>query len=152
MGSTGAALLILAILLINGIVWYLVFMRIRSQKEQLQRQLLNSGANIVIGPETANFRGSTKCFGFVKSLGVIALTERELVFIKPVGGDIHIPTSEIVDVSKNAWFLHSYRMGYEHLILKLSDGTLVGFIVKDINRWMREVQAIMSHSWQVVVE
>lgn len=133
--------IISAILLINGFVWYLIIKRIHSQKEQLRGQLINSGENIVIAPETGTYRGSTKRFGNVKSIGIIALTDRMLIFRKPIGSDIQISIAEIADVSKNVYFLHSYHNGREHLLLKLNDGTIVGFIVNDINRWIYEIEA-----------
>lgn len=144
MGNEGIALLVLVILLINGFVWYLIIRRIRNQKDELQKQLIASGANIIIGPETGTYRGSTKRFGNVKSLGTIALTGSILIFRKPFGSDIQIPVEEIAEITKNVFFLHSYHSGREHLILKLKDGTIAGFIVKDINRWMIELEALIS--------
>lgn len=125
----------------NASVWILVFWRIRRQMIMLQEDMRRIDKIAVIAPESASFRGSTDRFGMVKSLGVIMLTEKMLIFRKVSASEMRIPLSEIADISKYAWFLKSYHSGKEHLILRLNDGTQVGFIVKDVNRWIRELTA-----------
>ena len=128
----------------NVIVWILIFWRIRRQLSVLCEEMKRSGDSIIVEPETGTFRGSSKHFGMIKSLGVIMLTEHMLIFRKVCTSDIRIPVSEIAKVSKNVWFLQSYHNGKEHLILKLNDGTQIGFIVKDVNRWIRELSSKMA--------
>ncbi|MHB1456809.1 MAG: hypothetical protein ACYC0V_07830 [Armatimonadota bacterium] len=134
----------ITILTINAIVWTLVFLRIRHQMTMLQEDMRRSGKLTVIAPESASFRGSTNRYGMVKSLGVIMLTEKMLIFKKAFASEMRIPVSDIVDISKYEWFLQSYHSGKEHLILKLNDGTQIGFIVNDVNRWIRELSGRMS--------
>jgi hypothetical protein len=74
-----------------------------------------------------------------KTYGVIALTDRRLIFRRPLGKDIEIPLSGISEVSENKWFKGNYRGGKLFLILKLADDSEVAFMVNDHNHWMEEI-------------
>ncbi|MHB1000382.1 MAG: hypothetical protein ACYC27_14170 [Armatimonadota bacterium] len=132
------------VLAINAVMWIFILSLINKQKTLLKEKLMNSGENFIIEPESGTFRGSTGRFGVVKSMGVIALTENMIVFKKPFGGEIHLPITDIAEISENVFFMRSYHSGNAHLILKLKDGAFVGFIVKDIKRWVSELSSRMT--------
>ena len=121
--------------------------RMQERTQALVDDMGQSGEKLVLGPESALYRGGTGDFSRVKGSGVIALTPKRLVFRKLVGGEVEVPLNEIASVSENKWFLAAYHNGRQHLILELTDGTKVGFMVKDHQRWMEAVrEAIAARS------
>jgi len=105
----------------------------------LNRLLAWSGERLVIRPEIGFYQGMIRGIVSTKTYGVIALTDRRLVFRKPIGRDIDIPLSQIAEISENEWFAGNYRGGREYLILKLADGSEKAFQVKNHAGWMREL-------------
>jgi len=95
--------------------------------------------NLLIEPYWGSFRGATEKYGKIKCDGIIALTDKNLVFEKIAGDSIEIPVRKIVSSSMEKSFLGESRPGQDYLVLCLDDGTQVGFIVKDANEWMRHL-------------
>lgn len=140
-------LLVSGILVLEALIWIplVVWAKRRCVRlaESIRESVAVSGERFLIEPEPALFRGSSAHYGAVKGNCVIALTDRNVIFQKLVGGEMtRIPTADIADVTQNKWFLRSYRNGREHLILTLEDGTQVGFMVEDHALWMRMLSGI----------
>ena len=110
----------------------------------LNRVIARSGEKLVIGPETGHYTAMIRGIIATKTYGVIALTDRRLIFRKPIGRDIEIPLSQITAVSENEWFAGNYRGGREFLILKLADASEKAFQVKDHAGWMRELRSRLA--------
>ena len=79
-----------------------------------------------------------------KTYGVIALTDRRLIFRKPIGRDTEIPLSQIAELSENKWWAGNHRNGRMFLILKLADASEKAFQVKDHAGWMRELRSRLA--------
>lgn len=124
---------------IIALVWIIIYLRIIAQRNALRKEILSTPDQLIIEPEIGEFRGSSNRFGMVKSIGVIALSRKNLIFCKPIGARITIPRSEIADLKHDTIFMNSYHSGKEHLIITLSDGTDVAFTVKDIGKWIKEL-------------
>jgi hypothetical protein len=144
LGIKGTILLILGILAIQGVVWLLIFRRWRNQEIQLAEEINSSGETLVIEPEVDFFQGTAKCFVSYKTYGVAALTNRSLIFRKPLGKDLVIQLSDIQKISENTWFAGNYKSGRDFLILKLKNGQEIGFMLKDQDRWVREIRSRMA--------
>lgn len=145
MTPTQIILLIAAILVLEALIWIPVLAWLRRKSsllaESLKDSVALSGDRFIIEPEGALYRGGTGTYSRVKGNGVIALTDRRLIFKKLVGGDIEIPLGSVEKVSESKWFLRSYRSGRLHLILHLRDGSEVGFIIKNHDAWMRALES-----------
>lgn len=116
----------------------LLILLFRRQIAQLRDEITRSGETVLIGPDIGFYQGSNTLIS-LKTQGVIALTDRRIVFRKPIGADIEIPFTQITKVSENDWFRGNYRAGKKFLILKLADGLEIGFMAKDHNRWIKEI-------------
>ena len=99
---------------------------------------------MLFGPELGFYQGMIRGIVSTKTYGVIALTDRRLVFRRPIGGNIDIPLSQIAEISENKWFAGNYRGGHKFLILKLADGTEKAFQVKHHDGWMQALGSIVS--------
>jgi hypothetical protein len=132
-------LLVLGILGAQAILWVLVLLWLKRKAASaaiaVHDQLARSGEHIERAPESAVYRGASSRFSKVKGNGVIALTDRRLVFRKLFGSEIEVARGEIVALREDKWFLRAY-CGRTHLILKLADDTEIGFIVRDHAAWM----------------
>jgi hypothetical protein len=132
----GVVLLVLGILAFNAAIFAVVMVWVRKRMALRRAEVREKlGPHPVIDVENATYRGATARFGKVKGLGVIGLTERKLVFARAVGKLLEIDRAEIVGVRLDKWFLRSWTGGIQHTILKLRDGTEVGFFVRDPARW-----------------
>lgn len=142
MDGLHVVILVLGILAAQGIVWGLIFRRLRGQSAALKSALELAGENILIGPMVGLYQKAGVVS--VRTTGAIALTDRRIVFRKPFGGEIDLPLSRIVGISENPWFQGNYRSGRMFLILKLADGTEVAFQVKNHDEWVRELRSRTS--------
>jgi len=144
MTPTQVPLLIIALFVVEAVLLVVVVIWAKRRQQERMQALVDeigqSGEKLVLGPEGAMYRGGTGSYSRVKGSGVIALTSKRLVFRKLVGGEVEVRLNEVASVSENRWFLAAYHNGRQHLILELTDGTKVGFMVKDHQRWMEGVR------------
>jgi hypothetical protein len=110
----------------------------------LVRELEASGERTLRGPEPAVYRGGSGGFSRVKGNGVLALTDRRLLFAKLVGARIELPTHDIVEVREEKWFLRSAVGGQVHVVVKTRSGDEVGFFVLDRDAWIAELRALAA--------
>ena len=140
------ALLVAAILgaqfLAFVVLWRWIGRRARALLETVRHELRGSGDTLEVEPEVAHYAGGSGNHPRVKGLGVLALTDRRLVFRKLFGRGVEIARSDIADVRDGKWFRRSYSSGRQHVVLVLDDGSEVGFVVNDHGAWMERVRAI----------
>jgi hypothetical protein len=130
---------VLIVVGINAVVWLLILAWFRYRVAALARSINASGECLVLGPERGYYnvmKGPVSA----KTMGIIALTDRRLIFNGPLGMNADIPFDQIADTSRNKWWQGNYRNGREFMILRLRDGKEVAFQVKNLDRWMQEIQ------------
>ena len=106
-------------------------------RAELDLEIRQSGEGILVFPEAGSFRGARSRYGRLKCDGVIAATDRRIVFRKLIGAGLEVLLADVVGLREDKWFLQSYRSGRRHLILQTRDGNEIGFLVRDNERWKR---------------
>jgi len=138
-----AVRVVLMVLGLNALVWGLVLAWFKWRAGVLTRMLdatcASTGECLLIGPERGYYN-VMKGRVSAKTMGIIALTDRRLIFNGPLGMNADIPFDQIADTSRNKWWKGNYRNGREFMILRLRDGNEVAFQVKNVDRWMQEIQ------------
>jgi hypothetical protein len=130
-------LLVLAILGVNAAIWIPLIIWMRRRSRALQQRLSSEMAaeTMIRPPEKASYEGATAPnFPSVKNDGIIALSNRRLVFIALTGKRIEIPVSKIRGVHDAKVFKTAVRGGRTHLVVDLPAGE-VGFYVADNTAW-----------------
>jgi hypothetical protein len=139
--------ILLIVLGVNALVWTLVLAGMKRKAsllaESINATCATTGECLVIGPESGYYN-YMKGIASVKTMGVIALTNRRLIFKGAIGMNADIPLDQIADLSHNTWFQGNYRNGQEFLILKLKDGREVAFQVSDIRKWTDAIQSAVN--------
>jgi len=148
MSTSQIMMLVLAIVAFDALVLGLVFAWLRRRLALLAHAMrdhaIQLGERFVIEPQSALYRGGKGYFSKVKGNGVIALTDKRLLFRKAIGQGMEIPLDQIAEVSESKWFMGSYRGGGMHLVLRLRDGVEVGFMVRDHQAWMNALQSAIA--------
>lgn len=140
---------ILIVLGANAVLWTLVFALLKNRAHAMERSLRESladtGEMTILGPERS-YCNVMKGRVSVKTMGVIALTDRRLIF-KGFGLlDQDIRRDQIAELSRNQWWRGNYRGGHEFLVLHLKDGKEIAFQVRDTDRWAREIElSVTTH-------
>jgi len=129
--------IVVGVALINLAVWIPIGRALRRLPDRVRGELEAAGHRLERGPERGVYRGASAGYGKVKGLGVIALTDRALVFRKLWGARIEIPRDAITGTRSDRWFLRSYAGGRTHVIVVLRDGAEVGFFVNDCEAWLK---------------
>ena len=124
-------LLVVGILAVLAAIWIpiLVWLRRRSRAvaEQLATEL--QGETVVRAPENGSYRGATvPGYPVVKNNGLIALTQRRLIFRTLTGKAIDVPVEAITGVREATVFKGSVVGGQKHLIVETAAGE-IGFYV-----------------------
>lgn len=140
MTSTQVVLLVVgivaAVAAIHAAVWIPIVRKLRRMPAQLRDELALAGDAIVRGPERASYRGATATYSKVGGLGVVALTERRLIFRKAIGAPLEIPRAEIAGVREAKVFRRSVSGGRTHVVVQLAGGGEVGFYFADPAAWI----------------
>ena len=123
-------------------IWLPIVRRLHRIPDEMQRDL--AGEVIVRGPERASYRGATSTYGAVSGVGVVALTERRLVFRKAVGSEIVVERSDIVGVRTEKRFRGRRVGGREHVVVKTVSGADVGFLFQDQAAWLAALSSASS--------
>jgi hypothetical protein len=136
-------IVVVSIVLLQLAIWVPVLMWLRRRSARLQAALpsnvLQPGERVAHGPEPGVYRGGSGAQPKVKGNGVLALTDRRLLFIglvqKDVRPKIDVSLGEITAVRDEAWFRRSRSGRRTHLVLTLSSGDEIGFFVRDNAAW-----------------
>jgi hypothetical protein len=138
---------VVSVVLFSGFVVYMSWKK-RTIMASL-RHMKMSGMSFILGPEISSYRGATSRYGRVKCDGVLALTEKTLIFLPYIGNKKEIPLRELRDVEITDKFLGQYRAGAEVLVLHGNDFS-IGFFVQDGNRWLSAIVMLIKRSKEVV--
>lgn len=96
--------------------------------------------DIVIQPQTVNYRGSRRDYGRVKNGGYMALTSGSLVFVSYGGRmPIIIPIKSIAEVDESNAFYGSANIR-KVMIIKTVDGNELAFITMQNNEWVESIK------------
>jgi Tfp pilus assembly protein PilX len=139
-------LLVVGILALLVLIWIpiLVWLRRRSSAtaEQLSAEI--EGESILRAPEKGSYRGSTAPgFPAVKNTGLIALTQRRLVFRTLTGHLIEVPVESITGVREAAVFKGSVVGGQTHLIVQTSAGEIGFYVFAGIADWTAAITELV---------
>lgn len=149
MSAVEIVLLVLGILSLQAFILIPVVFWLRRKSARLIRELREdlaaNGEPATRGPETALYRGATDRYPMVKGNGIIALTDRRLIFQLLLGSRIELSLDQLTGVREDKWFLRAYT-GRTHLILRMKDGAEVGFMVADHPAWMAALRTIATSS------
>ena len=107
--------------------------RARRTRAQFEAELATQ--QVLIGPESALYRGGTGGYPGVKGNGLIALTTEQLRFRILVGTSLDIPLREITGLREDKTFKGARVGGRVHLIVQTATGE-AGFFVGDNAKWI----------------
>jgi hypothetical protein len=131
-------LLVVGILAVQALVWIPIIVWFRRRSRRVAADLATELASetVVRPPEKGNYRGATAAgYPIVKNNGLIALTQRRLVFRTLTGKAIDIPVDAITGAREAAVFNGSVVGGRKHLIVQTAAGE-IGFYVSDNAGWL----------------
>lgn len=94
---------------------------------------------VLLGPASANYRGSTGGHPRVKGNGTLALTPTRLLFRMVVGGPVDIDLAAVTAVSTARAFGGSFVGGQTHLVVHTQTGDLAWY-VPDLERWRAAIE------------
>ena len=132
-------LTITAVVGIQALAWSLLYWRYRMQMISLRKEITQAGETLIAGPEIAFHQGSIGGIISMKMYGVLAMTDRRVIFRKPLGTDITIPLSSVAGLAESKVYRGNYRGGKVFLILTCTDGSQFAFIVKAHASWHSEL-------------
>lgn len=98
----------------------------------------------LVSPQNAGYSGGPSRFGRAKGSGVLALTDRQVIFRRVFGGPLEIELADIASVSEAAWYRGMYKAGRRHVILHLKEGAKVAFMVRDATAWLEAFERALK--------
>lgn len=98
---------------------------------------------VLLGPEPANYRGSTGGFPRTKGNGTLALTPTRLLSRMVIGKPVDVDLATVTRVSTATTFAGSRVGGQTHLVLHTEGGDVAWF-VQDLDAWRRAVEAALT--------
>lgn len=131
---------LIIVALVNALVWGLFFWQRRRLIDRTRVAVERSGESWVIPPENGSYQGMLKGTISTKTMGAMGLTDSRLIFVPPWGRNMEYAIKDMVEVSENTWFAGNYHSGRPFIILKLADGSEVGFQTRNHQRWMEEIR------------
>lgn len=136
-------IIVLALLPLSRL-FVLIKRKMEIAKDEIIRMIQLSGDKVKIPPERGSFRGATNKLGRIKSDGIIALTDKKLIFQKALSAVFEIDLADVVEITTDAKFLGAWRAGATHLILNLINDERVGFYVADLEKWKNELSSLLK--------
>ncbi|MCX2714404.1 hypothetical protein [Mycolicibacterium sp. J2] len=126
-------LAVLALIWIPIIIWFR--RRARAVAHQFAAEL--EAETVVRSPERGSYRGATAPgYPVVNNTGLIALTQRRLLFRTLTGKAIDIPVDRITGVREAAVFKGSVVGGKTHLIVQTAAGEVGFHVFAGIGPWI----------------
>lgn len=95
---------------------------------------------VLLGPASASYRGSTGGYPRVKGNGTLALTPTRLLCRMVVGGPVDVDLGAVTGVSTAKTFGGSFVGGQTHLVVHTAAGDLAWY-VPDHERWRAAIEA-----------
>lgn len=122
----------------------LLWLRQKTQKlaHEFQERAREMGEKVIIDPQSCVYRGADSEYGNVKGNGVIALTNKRIMFKKLTGQQIEIQRSHIssASIENNYKGETAFATGARHLVVETSNGNRIGFLVKNAERWIEKLR------------
>ena len=146
------SLLVLGILGVQLVPIILILRWVRRasarQIGELRAELATTGERVLLGPESALYRGASSGSGYPRSRGngAVVLTERRLVVRRLAGAAVEVPAGEIAGVRTDRWFQGGWTGGRPHVIVKTRAGAELGLFVADVDAWVAALQRLASPS------
>jgi len=140
-------LLVLGILALQLALWVplrLWFKGARARRlSALQAELSATGERVLLGPETALYRGASSGSGYPRSRGnsVVALTDRRLIVRPLVGASIEVPAVEIAGGRAHTRFAGAWVGGRPQVIVRTRTNAEIGLLVENSDAWVTALQA-----------
>ncbi|GAA4822834.1 hypothetical protein ACFQ0K_16330 [Nocardioides caeni] len=101
------------------------------------------GEQVLLGPASASYRGSTGEHPRVKGNGTLALTPTRLLCRMVIGRPVDVDLASVTGVSTARTFAGSFVGGQTHLVVHTTTGDLAWF-VPDLDQWHAAVQAAVA--------
>lgn len=136
-------LLVVGILAVLVLIWIPIAVWLRRRSRAVAEQLAAEIATEVIvrAPEKGSYRGATAPgYPAVKNTGLIALTQRRLVFRTLTGKSIDVPVESITGVREAKVFKGSVVGGQKHLIVQTAAGEIGFYVFSGIDDWVTALQ------------
>ncbi len=132
------AVIVATVISMQAVLLFFIRKKQKNLVSDLQNRAFEIGETLIMGPEPSIYRGADSEFGSVKGNGVIALTNRRIMFKKLTGQQIDIDLSHITKVSVQSIFNGETAVGTgaQHLVVETKNGNRIGFLVKRAERWM----------------
>ena len=142
-------LLVVGILAVLVVIWIpiVIWLRRRSgaTAEQLTTEL--EGETVLRPPERGSYRGATAAgYPVVKNTGLIALTQRRLVFRTLTGKTIDVPVASITGVRESTVFKGSVVGGQTHLVVETAAGEIGFYVFAGIAPWIAALTTLPKAS------
>jgi hypothetical protein len=133
-------LLVVGILALVAVILVPVVLLLRSRSRRVAAELAQELATepALRGPGKGLYRGGSSGYPKVKGNGMIALTQRRLVFRMLIGSDLDIPLEEITGLREAKAFQGGVVGGHVHLVVQTATGE-VGFFVDDNAAWIAAI-------------
>lgn len=129
-----------AVILPQIVVWGIIIGRMSRQAGAMKTEAHRRGEMVILEPVSASYRGWDKRWGRAESIGRLMLTDRYLVFKRPLGKESLIPLSEVIDVSDTVEVTRIRHTTGRYLSLTLGDGSKPVFALNDAPRWIDEIR------------
>lgn len=137
-------LIVLSSLIFLGAIFFFVGRATKRRAEEIRAELSTRGERLLHEPEPCGYSGASARFGHVRSTSVLALTEKRVICKRLALDDFEISLDEIKGVRLEKTFHGRYVPGSPILVLDLTDGTEVGFQLRDADGWYAAVQAALG--------
>lgn len=140
-------LLVVGILALLVLIWIPIVVWLRRRSRQATEQLMTQiqGETVLRPPEKGSYRGATAAgYPVVKNTGLIALTQRRLVFRTLTGKTIDVPVASITGVRESTVFKGSVVGGQTHLVVETTAGEIGFYVFSGIAPWVAALTTLAS--------
>ena len=140
-------LLVVGILAVLVLIWIPILVWLRRRSRAVADQLATeiAGETVLCAPEKGSYRGATAPeYPVVKNTGLIALTQRRLVFRTLTGKAIDVPVESITGVREATVFKGSVVGGQTHLIVATAAGEIGFYVFSGNAGWIAALQPTSS--------
>lgn len=138
--------LVIAVVVVAAIcIWAIILFWIRRKTQDIahafKARSREMGETLIIDPQSCVYRGSDREYGNIKGNGVIALTNKRILFKKLIGQEIVIELSHISGTSIENTFKGetAFATGAQHLVVVTTDDNRIGFLVRNAEKWIERL-------------
>jgi len=142
-------LLVVGILAVLVVIWIPIVIWLRRRSGATAERLTTEiqGETVLRPPERGSYRGATAAgYPVVKNTGLIALTQRRLVFRTLTGKTIDVPVASITGVRESTVFKGSVVGGQTHLVVETAAGEIGFYVFAGIAPWIAALTTLPKAS------